>query len=357
MKPVGIVVDPAPGNDVRRLVALGSTVTHAEPVETMVRILRALDALDVSSARILPDPTGLALQALSGLQGELALLDAAPLALPDLTGTRLDAERAAAAMRDLDFGCIVVLGGGGTCRAVAAHCGEVPLIPLSTGAGSAFPGPVDGTLAGLAAAVCAAGALDDGLAVQRVPRLVLLRDGERTSDALVDIAVIDAPDTGAIRDLGAITEMYLAQARPGAIGLSAIGAALRRVPAGQGLHIRFAPSGGSASLDVLAPLAPGLVGTMSIAEVEAMRPGSPIDILSSRGVLALDGECEQRLGPPSRWSVVLDPQGPRIVDVLKALDESSARGFFRRESGLPATLHSSGGAPAVALPQTKMSRR
>jgi hypothetical protein len=347
MKPVGIIASPVSG--VPALQDGAMAAAHAERVDALVRILRALDALDVSSARIMPDPTGLAEQALAVMQGDLALLDAAPLALPDLTGTRRDTERAAAAMRDLDFGCIVVLGGDGTCRAVAGECGDVPLIPISTGPSSAFPGVVEGTLAGLAAAACAAGAIDDGGAVRRAPQLRLLRDGEPALHALVAIAVIDAADVGAgmASGPGGLVELFLAQGRPGAIGLSAIGAALRRAPAGQGLRIQFAGPRGDALLEVLAPLAPGCIATLAVGAAEPMRPGAPIDLRTRRGVLALDGDCELQLDPTHRWSVVLDPHGPRIVHVERALDEASARGFFLRDPGLPAPWFGRDSAPVL----------
>ena len=235
MKSVGIIVNPAAGKDLRRLVAFGSTATHSEKVNAVVRILRALDALGVERVRIAPDPTNLGQRAIEATGDELVSIDAACLELPWLLGSRSDTERAATLMREQDFGCILVLGGDGTSRAVASHCGDVPLIPISTGTNNAFPRMLEGTLAGMAAA-CVVRALHGEEALVQAPMLRLLADGEEVSHALVDIALIDTLDSGALAvwEGHSIRELFLAQARPDSIGLSAIGGCLAPLEPGCG---------------------------------------------------------------------------------------------------------------------------
>jgi hypothetical protein len=328
MKSVGIIVNPAAGKDLRRLVAFGSTATHSEKVNTVVRILRALDALGVERVRIAPDPTNLGQRAIEATNEDLHTIDAACLELPWLLGSRSDTERSADLMREQDFGCILVLGGDGTSRAVASHCGEVPLIPISTGTNNAFPRMLEGTLAGMAAA-CVIRALDGEEALVRAPILRLLADGKEISHALVDIAVIDTLDAGALAvwEGESIRELFLAQARPDSIGLSAIGGCLAPLEpgCGQGMHLLLAESAGCTH--VTAPMAPGMVQRIAVADYNRFDNRTPVR--SPQGVFAFDGERELAIDENRHWEVVFDPQGPRVVDVQNALGLGIARGLFR----------------------------
>jgi hypothetical protein len=330
MKSVGIIVNPAAGKDLRRLVAFGSTATHSEKVNAVVRILRALDALGVARVRIAPDPTNLGQRAIEATGHDLRSIDAACLELPWLLGSRSDTERAAGLMREQDFGCILVLGGDGTSRAVASHCGDVPLIPISTGTNNAFPRMLEGTLAGMAAA-CVVRALSGDEAVGRAPLLRLLADGEEISHALVDIAVIDTLDRGALAvwEGHSIRELFLAQARPDSIGLSAIGGCLAPLEPGcdEGLHLQLGAAGDPACTHVSAPLAPGLVERIAVRAYT--RFSDRATVLSPAGVFAFDGERELAIDAERHWEVVFDPRGPRVVDVQGALRLGIERQLFR----------------------------
>lgn len=330
MKSVGIIVNPAAGKDLRRLVAFGSTATHSEKVNAVVRILRALDALGVERVRIAPDPTNLGQRAIEATGDELVSIDAACLELPWLLGSRSDTERAATLMREQDFGCILVLGGDGTSRAVASHCGDVPLIPISTGTNNAFPRMLEGTLAGMAAA-CVVRALHGEEALVQAPMLRLLADGEEVSHALVDIALIDTLDSGALAvwEGHSIRELFLAQARPDSIGLSAIGGCLAPLEpgCGQGLHLQLGEVDDPACTHVTAPMAPGLV--VRIAVRDFARFSERAAVHTSKGVFAFDGEREMAIDGERCWEVVYDPRGPRVVDVQQALTLGIERGLFR----------------------------
>jgi hypothetical protein len=334
MKSVGIIVNPASGKDLRRLVACGATATHSEKINTVVRILRALDACGVARARIAPDPTNLGARAISIAAPDMHSLDAAVLELPWVLGTRSDSERAAAMMRSQDFACILVLGGDGTSRAVAAHCGEVPLIPLSTGTNNAFPRMLEGTLAGMAAA-CSARVLGADEALLRAPLLRLFADGEAVSHALVDIAVIDTLDTGAVAvwEGSSIRELFLAQARPDSIGLSAIGGCLDPLEPGCGnaLHLELGHGAEPAITSVMAPMAPGLMARLEVRSHQRFVARTPVR--AANGVFAFDGERELALDAHRQWEVSFDPLGPRVVDVQRALAIGVERDFFRGDFG------------------------
>jgi len=59
LKPIGIIANPASGNDVRRLVAYGSSFDNTEKTNIVIRILMALDALQVRNVFIMPDFFGI----------------------------------------------------------------------------------------------------------------------------------------------------------------------------------------------------------------------------------------------------------------------------------------------------------
>mgnify|MGYP001815858890 CR=1 FL=1 len=331
MKSVGIIVNPAAGKDLRRLVAHGSNSTHSDKINAIVRMLCALDALGVARVRIAPDPSKLGERAIEIATADMeGALDADCLDMPWLLGSRSDTERAAALMCEQDFGCIVVLGGDGTSRAVASHCGEVPLIPISTGTNNAFPRMLEGTLAGMAAA-CLVRALREDEALLRAPMLRLLADGEEISHALVDIAVIDTLDSAALAiwEGQSVSELFLAQARPDSIGLSAIGGCLEPLApgCGEGLHLTFGAVGDPTCVHVTAPMAPGLVVRVAVSDHAHFTGRTPVR--TRRGVFAFDGERELAIDGERSWEVVFDPRGPRVVDVQEALDLGIERGLFR----------------------------
>ncbi len=338
MKSVGIIVNPAAGKDLRRLVAYGSNSTHSEKINAVVRMLRAMDALGVQRIRIAPDPSKLGERAIEIAAEGIQTADVGILEMPWLLGSRSDTERAATLMREQDFGCILVLGGDGTSRAVASHCGEVPLIPISTGTNNAFPRMLEGTLAGMAAA-CIVRAARGEEALARAPILRLTADGEEISHALVDIAVIDTLDAGALAvwEGHSVSELFLAQARPDSIGLSAIGGCLEPLPpgCGEGLHLQLGAVDDPACLHVTAPMAPGLVVRVAIASRAHFSGSTPVR--TTTGIFAFDGERELALDSERRWEVLFDPQGPRVVDVQRALALGIERDLFRDDFKPPST--------------------
>ena len=72
---------------------------------------------------------------------------------------------------------IVVLGGDGTQRLVAGACGEVPMVPLSTGTNNVFPESREATIAGLATGLVATGKIPAAEATVRNKVLRLEIDG------------------------------------------------------------------------------------------------------------------------------------------------------------------------------------
>lgn len=322
---VGIIANPASGKDIRRLVAHGSVFDNNEKINIIQRVLLGLEALDIERVLAMPDIAALARQA-----GEKANVSfAVELLDMPLKNSAADSTRAARLMAEAGVGCIVTLGGDGTNRAVAKGCGYVPLVPISTGTNNAFPVMVEGTLAGLAAAVVAQripGVREAGIRLAR--RLEVYRNDELIDVALVDIVAYAERfvASGAIWDPQKIRTVVLAHPRPGTIGASAIGGYLPQAPANgeAGMWLDLGEDGQA----VLAPIAPGLITELAIKSWRKLKVGEQGSITTAPSVLALDGEREIPIKLGEKIIVRLSQNGPHVVDVTAALRAAGQNGVF-----------------------------
>ena len=325
MTSVGIIANPAAGKDIRRIVAQGRFVPNHEKVNILKRIFAGLDAVGVRSVLMMPDSGGLGRSALEGSDWAFS---ASFVDMP-VFHDELDSTRAAGVMRDAGVGCIITLGGDGTNRVVAKACGDVPIVPISTGTNNVFPMMLEGTTAGLAAGVVATTPSDRNRMVTRHTRLEVEVDGELRDIALVDLAVSTDRFVGAraIWDMSTIHELFLTRAEPTCIGLSAIGAQLRVTAPDEpvGLHIEL----GSGASEVMAPVAPGLVQPVPIARwctIETGSEGVAIDLRPA--TVALDGERAFNLRPDTRALVRLGENGPLVVEPDRALALAAESGLM-----------------------------
>jgi hypothetical protein len=228
---------------------------------------------------------------------------------------------------------IVCLGGDGTARTAAAACGDVPLLPLSTGTNNAFPQLREATVAGLAAGLVAVGGIPEDAAVRRAGALAVATAARREL-ALVDVCASSSRHIGsrALWDPRGLIELYCTFAEPDAIGLSSIPGQLcpspREHPAGVGL--RLAPPD-RARYVVHAPIAPGLVVPVGVSRWWPVQPGDTFTVAAAGAVIAVDGEREIELARGETASVTLLTHGPRCIDVRAAMAEAARRGLLRRE--------------------------
>ena len=325
---VGIIANPAASKDIRRLVAHGRVVPDWEKVNIVRRVLLGLNAVGVSRVLGMPDSSRLIERAGDDprLSIKLDVLD-----MPAF-GSSDDSLRASSIMAEVGIGCLVTLGGDGTNRAVVKGMGEdaarVPMIPISTGTNNVFPTPIEGTLAGLAAGAVARGLLPLDQVSFVSKRMEVYIDGELADIALVDVAVSRERYVGsrAIWDPATLHEVFLTRAESASIGLASIGARLRPLgPTDQdGLHFRLGPGGCS----VLAPVAPGIVSAVPVAEWRSLPPGERVAVSLSPCTIALDGEREFAVRPGERVEVCISSRGPRVVLVEDALREATASGVF-----------------------------
>ncbi len=322
---VGVIANPAAGKDIRRIVSQGRFISNQEKVNTLTRVVAGLEAAGVRRVVFMPD---------IAMLGSAATADAPNnITTEILDFTHFNEERdsttAAAMMVEMGAGCLVTLGGDGTNRAVAKGCGDVPILPISTGTNNVFPTMVEGTIAGLAAGVVARGDVDINEVTTASKALEVHVDGQMRDLALVDVAISKERFVGAraIWDIDTLHEVYLARAEPASIGLSSIGS--RLLPLGaeddRGMYMLL----GEGGLHVEAPIAPGYIRRVGIQKWRTVDMGEPVPIGLQPCTVALDGERTFSLAPQASAEVVLTRGGPRVVSIEKTLAEASRQGLFK----------------------------
>jgi predicted polyphosphate/ATP-dependent NAD kinase len=331
---VGVIANPASGRDIRRLVAGASVFDNAEKGSMIFRLMAGLGAAGVERVLMMPaaDGVGAGLERqLSGRRGALAearfpaleVLGYAP------AGTARDTTRAVEAMCAAGVAAIVVLGGDGTHRVVAAGCGDVPVCALSTGTNNAFPEMREATVAGLAVGLLATGRVpgEVGL-VRELAFAVTVNEGDRREVALVDVAVSRERwiASRALWRAENVSEIFVAFASPSAVGLSAVAGLLD--PKAHGLHVRLtSPEQAAVVLDVA--LAPGLIVPIGVASHRRLALHERVTLEPAAGTLALDGEREIERSPADDVEVELTP-GPLRVDVDAIMARAAADGLLAR---------------------------
>jgi predicted polyphosphate/ATP-dependent NAD kinase len=338
---LGIVANPMSGRDIRRLVAQASVFPNAEKTNMVLRLLAAAGAAGVERALLSTDGMGVAGGVARALgkrrpsEGRLPELEF--VELDALTGTADDTRALVAAMRARGAAVITTLGGDGTVRAAAATCGDVPVLPLSTGTNNAFPEMWEATVAGTAAALLATG-LVDADAVTHRSKVLHVECGSIHEVALVDVCVSTVTHVGskALWQPATLRELYCAFAEPHSIGLSSIAGLLNPVA-------RTDPHGVAVTLDdpataertVFAPIAPGVVAPIGVREARDLPVGVPHRIAVERGTVAVDGEREIEVGRTPA-TVTLTRTGPLVLDVRATLADAAARRLLVHQRARPA---------------------
>lgn len=322
---VGIIANPASGKDIRRLVAHASTFDNNEKTNIVRRVLLALEALGVAEVHYMPDSHAICERAAHQAGIALTLV---PLAM-EIIGHPSDSTEAAQRLVAEGAGCIVTLGGDGTNRVVAKGCGDVPLVPISTGTNNVFPTMVEGTLAGLAAAIAAL--RPDVAVVNRRPRLMVSIDGEPRDMALVDVATSPQAWVGAraVWEPTHLHEIVVSHVPTAAMGLSGVAALLHPEVAGSGRGVHIVLGDGGST--VLAAIAPGIIRSLAVRSSTVIAPGDVVRLQSGAGTIALDGEREIELlrdDQDRSLTVELRADGPLVVDIPATISAGAGAGLF-----------------------------
>ena len=327
---VGVIVNPASGRDMRRLLGWVSVFPTSEKVNVVLRLLSAMGSLGVEVAWMIPDSAGIALRvkdsadiarASRGMpMPQVRLLDMVP------EDGKADSAIAAGLMRLHGVQMIAVLGGDGTHRAVATACADVPLATLSTGTNNAFPESWDATLVGIAGALVLRGQVSAELGLRRNKRLRVSGSGIDEL-ALVDVCFSRQLSTGARAVWRAedLVELFVTFAEPTAMGLSSIAALSSPVSRDDpfGSHVRF---GEGRLLNAL--VMPGTLAGVSIADVRKLPIGVPVHLQAGQGTLAFDGEREFEVAQDNQLQIELDWGGPLTLAVAPVLAEAARKGLL-----------------------------
>lgn len=320
---VGLIVNPAAGRDIRRLVGAASVMPHHEKAAIVRRVLRGLESTGVERVRYLPDGVGI-VAAAADVPGLRLRLEGLPIRPQGFAGDSIEAARLLAAD---GAGAIVTLGGDGTNRAVATTCGRVPLVAVSTGTNNVIPSMVEGTIAGLAAGLVASGAVPAD-EVTPAGKWVEVTAGDVSDVALVDVAMCRDQFRGAaaIWDPARVRAIVLSRAEPWAVGLSSIGGRLRPVAPDEpgGLYIELGDVGAGDRM-VRAVLAPGLMADVAVRTCRLLALGEEVVLPGAGGTVALDGERE--LPCAGRVTARVTAGGPRLVDIRRVLTMAVGAGL------------------------------
>ena len=334
MSTVGIIANPAAGKDIRRLVAHGRVVSNQEKANVLRRVFAGLVATGVDKILVMPDASGLARPAINDCKDKIDIEYVEMLPAENQNHST----KAAAAMAAAGIGCLVTLGGDGTNRVVAKGAGDTPIVPISTGTNNVFPQMTEGTLAGIAAGAIATGTVAVEDVCRRSKRLDVIVNGKVADCALVDAAISGHMFVGAraLWEMDSLDSMFITRAEPASIGLSSIGSRLQKLELDdpRGLYLRFTGKPGKNATTVQAPIGPGLIRDVDIADWKVLEPGERHKITRRPGTIALDGEREVELLPGLNFEVCLSLEGPLVVDVVRANEKLAELAISRGQEAV-----------------------
>jgi hypothetical protein len=333
---IGIVANPASGKDIRRLVARASVFDNPEKQAIVRRALAGMHSVLAGTpwrVAYLDDTHGIVRRAADELfkAGE-ANSPAVEAVMSAETASAIDTTRAARALAEIPSTINLTLGGDGTNRAFALGWPDAPLIPISTGTNNVFPGLMEATIAGAAAGVIAAGAVQLGEVAQQQKLIRISIDNEPDDLALVDAVLVADRFIGARALLTPdnLRSALLTIADPAAVGITAIGGLITPLAreTDQALQLEFDPAATNGRI-VSAPIAPGYYREVRVTECRQVALSQCLRCRGP-GVLAFDGERERVLKPDQTAILRVERAGPVVVDVAATMRLAAERGCFTR---------------------------
>ena len=313
-RPIGIVVNPRSGTDVRRSVAAAGSVTVEDKANVVRRVVRGASEAGARHFMVHHDSHRIIRRATETMRDvELSWIDM------DLTFTEEDTVTAVAAMRVADCAVVVVIGGDGTNRAAARAWPDLPVVPLSTGT----------TCGHLATGRCR---LDDVARMVKVVRVTPRGAGLPDDLALVDAVAVDDPYVGSFElfDPATLRVAVVTRAEPTAVGFAGVAGLVEPVGPDDegGLLLRFGPVADCDRV-VRGPTAPGHYDDLGLAEVRRLAEGEEV-VVSGPLLLAFDGERKRRLVAGEEVVLAVRRDGPRVVDVAAVMSRAAADGAYLR---------------------------
>lgn len=314
MRRVGLIINPAAGRDVRRLVAEAELVGVFTKINVAKRFILGLSSIGVDEILLMPDNYGIAEALIRDLSNkvEINLVDIEPRS--DVSDTIL----AASLMSKEKVDIIVGFGGDGTLRAIFKGAGSTPIAGVPLGTNNVLSRmAVDPTVLGVLIGLSINNVIPLSKSLIRMKSLKLFLDGTLTDMALIDIAFLNEKFTGAraVWDISSLSYVIYSKCEPTDIGLASIGGNIYPVSINDdhGLMIKLGRE--EASKIVKAVIAPGLVKTVYVKSFKIIKVGDKISIPGNYyNTIAFDGERELTVTPNSKIEVLIDRSGPLLYD-------------------------------------------
>jgi predicted polyphosphate/ATP-dependent NAD kinase len=331
---IGIIANPSSGKDIRRLVAQGTVFDNMEKVNIVQRILSVIHSAGLKEVYMMPDAFQMGYKASINLRRSRKIdIEVKTLGI-EFYNDQNDSTQAAKLLCQMGASCIITLGGDGTNRAVAKACGDVPLIPVSTGTNNVFPKMVEGTMAGMAAVVAERDKKNLYVKKYRRKRLNIYKNGKFIDIALIDAAITNDMFVGAraLYDPEALYELAVTVAKPDCLGMSAIAGSVYPIEETDphGLYLKMGIGG---ELETWVPMAPGMMRRIKFKEYRKINAQERIEVQAEEGMVALDGEREVPFNKGDKIEIELSSRGPNVIDIHGSLKAASKGGFFIEMDG------------------------
>jgi len=325
-----VVANPASGKDIRRLVSYATVIDNLEKVNICKRVVLAAQAMGIQIVYFMMDTFQIGCTVRNDLQREGVLTAAIEILAIPYSASADDSTNAAAEMERRGVGCIVVLGGDGTSRAVAKGITATPIVPISTGTNNVYPVFMEGTVAGMAAAMAAT--FGNHTCCIQDKRIKIFINGEFKDSALIDAVLTDMTHVGskAIWDIASIQRIVVTRCRPSSIGFSAIPGCIHAVQDTDDYGLVLIT--GTSGRYVQAPIAAGVIEKVYVKDAQIQPFGaSPAIVAKSSGIVALDGEREIKVKKGDTLEFRIERDGPWRVQFHEILEEARKSGFFVKE--------------------------
>lgn len=329
MRHLGIIVNPMSGRDVRRVTAKASTHSHQNKQQQVTRLI--LGALNHGVERIFlaNEPFRINERAIENLIER----DRVEILSFPLTHSAADTTHMAEAMWAAGCRTFIVLGGDGTSRIVAQALPDATLMPLSTGTNNVFPQLVEASVAGAAAGLICSQQLASQDHCYRCKQIHVKVNGGHAYGGVEDMALIDAvmlsnEQMGSLLPFAPenIQEVFLTRAEPASVGMSPIGGYVMPCGAQDTFGVSVT-CGEPAVTRVSVPLSPGLYGEIPIKRYQRVELRVP-HIIQGPGILAFDGDRSISLGPDDRAEILINNDGPWIIEPAQVMLVAATAGLF-----------------------------
>jgi hypothetical protein len=326
MKAIGIIANPASGQDIRRLVAYGTSISNADKISILRRIIMGASVTGIDTVYYMCDHRNLIVRALDGISSihrhYIDDLNFVPADNP-VSGREVDSMIAAENMVKAGVRCFITLGGDGTNRAVSLRSDNVPLIAISTGTNNVFPKHIEGTIAGQAAGIYASGCLPEGDYVRPTKRLEIFLDDKLADVALIDVAVTRSSDLAsrALWKPEQIEHAFLTSTSVTGIGVSSLGVYAREVSEDEprGVYIETSQEENLYWI----PLVPGVMQAVGFRSSRIIEMGETVSLpVKTMCAVAVDGERNLAVPAGSTMNIKLTWNGPKVLDIRKVLSKS-----------------------------------